>query len=307
MVLFMKENLFIRACRFGSIFLSGIAFSLVGVLSTQADDIQGRDFYEDTQHGWFWYEDPPPEEEKDKKEKKSRVLPSLRSYTTEELWSMYPDDFQELLNVIQKKAVQQPTEANIIEYLTMQDIARRKALAYTSATMYVTQKYADKFSVASVYPTSKPGMTARVQIQNEEISNTIFNARNNHALLFFTSEGCRFCSQQASILAYFQEKYRWEIKPVDIRKNIAAATRFNIQTTPTLLLVKRGEKESMPISVGVASLTEIERKLYRAVRVMNGETSPSDFLRYDFQKGSGLDPKSIINHRINSRNREVGQ
>ncbi len=293
----MKKNLFIRACRFGSGLLAGIALSLAGVLSAQAGDVQTSDFYADTGHGWFWYEDPPPEEEKEKKEKKKRVLPSLQSYSTEELWSMYPDDFQELLNVIQKKAVQQPTEANLVEYLTMQDIARRKALAYTNAAMYVTQKYADKFSVASVYPTSKPGMTAREQIQNEEINNTILRARNDHALLFFTSEGCRFCIQQASILAYFQEKYRWEIKPIDIRKNITAAARFNIQTTPTLLLVKRGEKESMPISVGVASLTEIERKLYRAVRIMNGETSPSDFLRYDFQKGSAFDPKSVINRR----------
>jgi len=45
-----------------------------------------------------------------------------------------------------------------MEDLTMQDIARRKALAYTNATMYVTQKYGELFNVNQVYPTAGPGM-----------------------------------------------------------------------------------------------------------------------------------------------------
>jgi len=146
------------------------------------------------------------------------------------------------LNILQKKAVQTPTEQNIMEYLTMQDIARRKALAYTNATMYVTQKYSDLFNTSQVYPTAGPGITARVRMQQQEVSQTISQAAANHALLFFTSPGCSFCDQQTRILSYFVDKYGWQVKPVDISRSPEAMARFNITITPTLLLIKKGEK-----------------------------------------------------------------
>ena len=48
-------------------------------------------------------------------------------------------------------------------------------------------------------------------------------AANNPALIFFVSSGCGFCAKQAGILAYFREKYGWQIKTVDISRNINAA------------------------------------------------------------------------------------
>ena len=256
-------------------------------------------FYDDTRHGWFWYEDPLPMQDAKKVKSESakkppRKIPSLDNYSIDQLWNMYPDDFQELLNVLQKKAVQAPTEQNIMEYLTMQDIARRKALAYTNATMYVTQKYSELFNVNHVYPTAGPGITARVRLQQNEIFQTISRAGNDHALLFFVSPGCGFCAKQAGILAFFKDKYGWQIKTVDISRNINAAARFNITITPTLLLIKKGQEKYMTVTSGVIALSELERKLYRAIRYLQGNTQGDTFLMYDFQKGSAFDPASIL-------------
>jgi len=208
---------------------------------------------------------------------------------------MHPDDFQGLLNGLQKRAVQYPTEKNILQYLVIQDVARRKALAYTHASMYVNQKYSDLFSVNQVYPTAEPGITARVRMQQNEIEQTISRAGADHALLFFTSPGCGFCEKQVQILAYFQEKYGWQIKTVDIRQNSNAAARFNVTTTPTLLLIEKGREEYMTVATGVIAMSELERKLYRAIRYLQGATKNDNFLMYDFQKGSTLDPTSILN------------
>ena len=120
----------------------------------------------------------------------------------------------------------------------MQDVARRKALAYTNSAMYVTQKYGNLFNVNQVYPTSRPGVTARVQMQNQEIGQTIVSARNNHALIYFTSPTCGFCGKQNGILAYFVDKYGWTVKPVDISRQPDVAARFGITTTPTLMLIR---------------------------------------------------------------------
>ncbi len=288
----------IKPCRSGNLLLLWLICSLMFAASATAADQEAR-FYDDTRHGWFWYEDPPPVQEESEIKPDSvsslpRNIPSLDNYSIDQLWNMYPDDFQELLNVLQKKAVQTPTEQNIMEYLTMQDIARRKALAYTNATMYVTQKYGELFNVNHVYPTAGPGITARVRMQQNEIFQTISRAGNDHALIFFVSPGCGFCEKQAGILAYFKDKYGWQIKTVDISRNINAAARFNITITPTLLLIKKGQEKYMTVTSGVIALSELERKLYRAIRYLQGNTRGDNFLMYDFQKGSAFDPASIL-------------
>ena len=290
----------IKRCRFGSLGLSLVLLAMPAWAGNSMPSAT-TSFYQESKHGWFWYEDPAPvvEEEREMPITEPKASPlsrevSLAQYSTEALWNMHPDDFQQLLNGLQKKAVQYPTEQNILEYLSIQDIARRKALAYANATQYVTQKRADLFNINQVYPTSSPGAVARVQMQQEEIAGTIRDAKDDHALLFFVAAGCGFCEKQAQILAYFVDKYGWQVKPVDMERESNLALRFNITTTPTLLLIRQDREASMRIATGVATLPEIERNLYQAIRSMRGDTSMESFTTYDFQKGSALDPTSIL-------------
>lgn len=293
----MQTRFYTKPCHSGNHLIMSTLLTLC-LLGTTGAEAADNNFYQDTRHGWFWYEDPPPQPEEPiitpEAAVTPRIIPSLEHYTIDELWNLHPDDFQQLLNGLQKKAVQTPDEQNIMEYLTMQDLARRKALAYTNATMYVTQKYGELFNVNQVYPLAGPGINARVQIQQQEISETINQAGENHALLFFISPGCGFCEQQSHILGYFVDKYGWQIKSVDINAAPNAANRFNITTAPTLLLIKKGQDDYMTVANGVISLTELERKLYRAIRYLQGDTTGDNFLMYEFQKGSAFDPTSIL-------------
>ncbi len=90
------------------------------------------------------------------------------------------------------------------------------------------------------------------------------------------------------------EKYGWQIKPIDIGRHTTLAARFNITTTPSLLLIKDKTEQSMPISVGVVALSELERKLYQAIRYLGGDTNIDTFQTYDYQKGGALDPGAIL-------------
>ncbi|MBV5326400.1 MAG: conjugal transfer protein TraF [Chlorobium sp.] len=263
-------------------------------------------FYQTAKEGWFWYHDPPPEMPQTPDLSKAVITreagpkafetinPSMDTYSIDDIWNLHPDEFQGLLNGVQKKAVQTPDEKNILEYLILQDVARRKALAYANATKFVTQKYAEKFNINAAYPTTTPGISARVQEQQKEIASVIRAAREDHALLFFVGQGCGFCDKQAAILAYFAEKYGWQVKPIDIGQHSTLAARFNITTTPTLVLIKNGSEQSMPVSVGVVALSELERKLYQAIRYLGGETNIETFQTYEYQKGGALDPGSIL-------------
>ena len=260
-------------------------------------------YYDSTpKKGWYWYHDPVAKPEKPEKQpddqsgvtEQEQRAPDDKKYTMEELYDMYPDHFQELLNVKMKKAVQYPTEENVGDYLTMQDIARRKSAAFSSAVQFVTQKDAATLSVNDVYPSTIPGVEARTQMREKEVSDTIRAAKDNHAILFFWKPGCIFCEKQVDILKYFTEKYGWEIKPINIQEQTALASRFNITTTPTLLLIRQGSEQYMPISVGVISMEEMEQKSYQAIRYLNGDTTPETFTNQEFEKGGSLDPRSIL-------------
>src|SRR5690606_33882169 len=112
LVLSMHARSSIRPCRSGSLCC---ALVLVAALAWGDDRaaIDAPGFYDQSKHGWFWYEDPPaePEAEQPQDPPVATARPvdrnvSLANYSTEELWTLYPDDFQQLLNGLQKKAVQ---------------------------------------------------------------------------------------------------------------------------------------------------------------------------------------------------------
>jgi conjugal transfer pilus assembly protein TraF len=241
--------------------------------------------------GWYWYKNTLA---KKKKKTEADQPPAIGNYSEKQLFYMYPDQFQKLLKERLKTAVQNPTEENVQNYLNMQDIARRKAAAFTAAVQFVNQKEAARYSLNNVYPRTTPGIEERVLIEQKEIGSTIVNARKDHAILFFWRPDCGFCQRQIGILQYFTQKYHWQIKPINITEQPELVERFNIIETPTLLVIKKGNQKYMPLSVGVISLDDMERKLYRAIRYLNGDTGIDTFTTMQYQKGSPLDPGSIL-------------
>jgi len=252
-------------------------------------------YYGDAKRGWWWYEKIPLEKKDQEKkvEDKQKRSPRLSDFTMEDLWEMYPDDFQAILMAFQKKAVRVPSEQNVREYYVVQDIARRKSLAFANASAAVMQKYPD-LSVAADYPITAPGRNAAVSQRTDEIESRIRSAQEEFALVYFSSSGCPYCDEQASILRSFVEKYGWEIREIDTQKEPAVSSVFGIETTPTLLLVYRGSSDHITVSAGVASLAEIEEKLYRGIRLLKSEITPEEYSLYEFQRGGAFDVKAPL-------------
>jgi len=251
-------------------------------------------YYKDYKRGWFWYEQKAPEKPQEEqkapenpKEQKHRI-PSLKDYTAEQLWDMYPDDFQALLTDFQKRAVWRPTTENVEEYYYVQDIARRKALAFTNVAGYVMQKD-PQLSVDKDYPTVIPGQNALVRSRQGEVKERIMRARGVYGLLFFYSPTCEYCMEQEKIMGFFEKEYGWEIKRIDYTQEKALADMFGVTIVPTILLVYRNSTEAIPVSAGVISMSEMEDKIYRGIRLLAGEITPQEYSIYDFQKGGAFD------------------
>src|SRR5512137_3168167 len=100
-------------------------------------------YYTDSATGWWWYQKEPEKqaEKPARKKKPAKPTPSLRDFTYEQIWEMHPDLFQEFAEALKKKAVQNPSEENVKEYFEVQEIARKKALAFSNVAQFVWQKY----------------------------------------------------------------------------------------------------------------------------------------------------------------------
>lgn len=251
-----------------------------------------KTFYEDAKHGWWWYEIDPDKKEEDDKQAKKVFVPVLKDYPMEQLMTMYPDDFQALITAFQKKAVQNPTEESVHEFYTMVDITRRRAQAFTNVAEVVWQKNPD-LMVTKDYPSNVLGVHTQTIMKKAEVDNKILFSSSNFALVYFYSESCEYCQAESGVLKYFLDKYKWNIKTIEINQRPDFAQKFNVETVPLILMVYKETGESIPVSVGVVPLDELEHNIYRGIRLLSGEINSQEFNMYDYERGGGFDTSAM--------------
>ena len=236
--------------------------------------------------GWFWYQNPP-KKQKSKKQKHLSKGFTIKTYTYKQLWNMYPDRFHKILEFALKQAVQNPTPANVKQYLTLQDIARRKAYAFSNVVGYVTQR-TPNLNLHKDYPESAPGIRMRTGLINYSIDKTMQENRDDYALLFFYKPGCQYCEIESQILKYLQDQDGWQIMPINIIKRYVAATRFNVKTVPEIILIHKGSPKWIPVAAGVTALNIVKRNIYRGIMYFQGKLTPKNWSIYQFQKNGGF-------------------
>jgi conjugal transfer pilus assembly protein TraF len=142
----------------------------------------------------------------------------------------------------------------------------------------------------SVYPTTNAGQAARHEERQNSLELRLAQEREQAALVLLTRASCSFCEAQRAVLKHFQSRHGWEVKEVDLDAMPQAVARFGTDVTPTTLVIFRNSSDWMPVAVGVESVPRVEESVYRAVRLIRGETTPQQFTLQEFQDGSPLDP-----------------
>ncbi len=254
-------------------------------------------YYQRSKEGWYWYKEEHQkkveEPQEVKEEPQKVVLPRLLDrYSYQELWQMHPQEFRKLMQDYLEKAVQNPTEENVLDYVILSDLARRKSLAFAGTFTYVVQKYPELSGNLATYSYTLPGIRARTELVQSEIDFTISAARDRYGLLFLVSPDCKFCEAQRGILKYFVASYGWPIKEVSIEtsEGRAAVQKFGVSVVPTIILVSREKGDWMPVSVGVVSISTLLDRLYRAIMIMEGKIKPEEYLVWGFERESPANP-----------------
>jgi conjugal transfer pilus assembly protein TraF len=252
------------------------------------------DFWEDRQRGYYWYEDPVQKEVTvPDGESPAVIVPPWKAglpdtYSYDELFNLHPDQFQVMIDARLKTAVHHPTEQNVLKFLEAVDVAKNKSRTLANVAGYVAMQN-PRLNGEYRYPHSQPGRGAYLKQRSAEIKATLERYRDRYAIIAFNREGCTYCTSQEDILARFEFLNRWPVRRIDINENPALAARFQVDMTPTLLLVSRDTQKSQIISAGVIALDQLNKRIYRLVRLMEGTTVPERFYNMDFN--AALTPK----------------
>lgn len=255
-----------------------------------------KKFYDDKKRGYYWYETKPIPEKNDKENTSSpsqqveRKPPVTKSY--EELWDMHPEDFQKYITEVQNYAIQKPTPENVERYYYVNMISSKKASAFASVAELVGQMNPD-LSTDQTDPLTSPGRMAMAKMKTEDKERTIYNAKDSFALIMFTQKGCGFCESQDGILTFFKRRYQWPVRNVDINENPGFAASFGVETTPTIILIKKGDNENyLNVAVGVVSMEDLVQRLTRSIKYLNGEIKPEQMHMYEYERNTPADPLS---------------
>jgi conjugal transfer pilus assembly protein TraF len=234
--------------------------------------------------GFYWYDDQTVKPPKEITNEYIDIPPQNMQTETEiqtkltynQLWVMHPDTFAKELDSRQKLAIQFPNVENVYSYLEVQDVAKRKSVAFAGVMGYVSQLN-PQFNGEDSYPLNVPGQNIYRSEKKSEEDDYLNNVKEEFALLVFNSEGCKYCEAQDPILDMFYASHGWNIKKIDINKYSEIASKYSITQTPSIILISRDTGKGFPLTSGLITLPELKERIFRSVRMLKGEIEPEQW------------------------------
>lgn len=101
-----------------------------------------------------------------------------------------------------------------------------------------------------------------------DINRYLINNSNQYAFLYFTKTGCSYCDDQKLILKQFIMTVPWQIREVNISNRPDVGQRFDIEVTPTLVLVSKNTDKYVPLTKGVQTSEFIKNSTVRGIALL---------------------------------------
>jgi conjugal transfer pilus assembly protein TraF len=261
--------------------LSLLLAAIVLSNSTFAEPTNKNGFYERRAEGWFWYEPEPMEEEKKEPKKKpesKEPAPMAATPKPEEGPRPFSTVWvREKLETLIETAIEDPSPTNIRAYLYMQKTAMDMSSKFSEE--YQAQVMLDpNLDENTRRPISSFGGREMTMQANLNKQNVLEKVAQKMGLWFFYAANCSYCHKQAPLLENLNRLYGIQTLAIALDglplpggefKNYVPdrghGAKYQITSTPTLMLVKKGE-EPVKISEGILSQPELEQRILMAAK-----------------------------------------
>lgn len=249
-------------------------------LSRSSSTIQETDgtansrWYRDQERGWFWYEEPPIEvEEEDPLE---ASIPAPPTSALAELEAL-----QQKIEETKAQAVLHPSEESLRAWLVLNQQVQNRAELFAD-TMQRVVWTTPSLDQSLVRPHSQEGLKAWTAARTEARSKALQEIAAEYGLFFVFESDCAYCRQLAPFLQRFARTYDFKVVPIsldggtlpefpDARYEPSMRQRLSVEVTPAVYLVNPDRGDVQPIAYGVVSLSELETRIMRLMRMEPGQ------------------------------------
>lgn len=247
--------------------------------------------------GYWWYEAPPaPAEAEQEEQIEKPVIPPMPELAR---WS--PPRIRKLIEAQRDYAATVLSVEAVSDFWRLQDFARRKARAFAGVTQIAMLTHPELNS-KSANPMVGDARAA-LGAEKEAARRTYLRANARaYALVMFSRNSCGYCRVQWPIAQRFQEEFGWQVIRQDLDAHPELGQRFGVEVTPTIMVIKRDSTQRMVIASGVEAYPNLSAIAYQAVRLLNGDIRPEQFMTGAGEEGGFFD--ALANGPVSARSVE---
>lgn len=235
----------------------------------------------ENKQGWKQYCD---DELSPEAETKTPIIKNQNQQEEQYTYTQKLSNFQKQLDEVKARAVLEPTEQNLKEYMILQmqtmnqaslfsDVWRR--MVWVSPDLDYTQKR----------PTSNLGKEVWASDRENRTLDTLKNINKRYGIFFIYSTTCQYCIKYSQILKDLQQTYRIEIKGISIdgkflqdweRDSFANNGQLeqlgiDYRTVPITVLFDNINQTIIPVGYGLMTHDEIMERIYVITQTTPGE------------------------------------
>ena len=256
------------------LFLAIVSYSSYGKEQQSSSAFGDNNYFlQRSEEGYFWYKDPVEEEEPGQQQ----MTPQSQEPDPLEQLKAYQKDIERA----RAKAVMNPTEENVMNYMYVQKEVMDRATLFSDVWKRVVWK-TPELDYTQTVPTNNLAKKQYVKLRKEKIKKSIEEASKEYGFFYFFRGTCDYCHVFSPVVRMFSEKYGIEVIPVSLdggvmedfprpRADNGWGETLGVSTVPALFLVKPSTQEVIKVANGMTSMQDLEERVYQLTSVNPGE------------------------------------
>lgn len=227
------------------------------------------EFYRTHEEGWHWY-----------KEHEEKVEEDTGSIVNNPVKQM--NAIKAAVEFALNKAILHPTEANVRNYIALQNRISNQASLFADVWSKVLYNN-PQLNYSLIHPTNNVAKQVDLDIQKQQEDDAIAKLAAESGLFFFYSGSCVYCRKFAPILKDFATTYKIEVIPIsmdggilpefpNVKQDQGQSRLFNVTVEPSLFAVNPYTGKAYPVSHGLVSQDFLRKRILDIVQDFRSDT-----------------------------------
>jgi conjugal transfer pilus assembly protein TraF len=234
-------------------------------------------YWNDSERGWHWYEDPPKEQIAPKRKSAPAEPQSASKRVRQSPELVAFEALKKRMEELQHIAYMNPTEENVRNYLEMQALVVEKSSYFADVWQRVVWATPDLDYTVTGRPVNAKALEVFNNETQLERGQTVSTLAKNHVLFFFFRSDCPYCHMFAPYLREFEAKFGLKIEAVSLdggalpefprpRIDNGISRTLDVKHVPALYLADPTSGKITPIGFGVLSESELLERIQVVTR-----------------------------------------